>query len=115
VADTYADPEKGTGAVKMTPAHDFNDWAVGERQGLRAINVMTTRAAMWLKGNADFAEGCDPEDLGRVIEALDGLDRYEARDWIVRWPRRKAGSTASTPTATWSPTATARRSPSSPT
>jgi valyl-tRNA synthetase len=84
VADAYADPEKGTGAVKMTPAHDFNDWAVGERQGLRAINVMTTRAAMWLKDNPDFAEGCDPEDLGRVIEALDGLDRYEARDWIVQ-------------------------------
>jgi valyl-tRNA synthetase len=84
VADTYADPEKGTGAVKITPAHDFNDWGVGERAGLRAINVMTTRAAMWLKGNADFAEGCDPEDVGRVIEALDGLDRYEARDWIIR-------------------------------
>jgi valyl-tRNA synthetase len=84
VADTYADPEKGTGAVKITPAHDFNDWGVGERAGLRAINVMTTRAAMWLKGNADFAEGCDAEDVGRVIEALDGLDRYEARDWIVQ-------------------------------
>jgi valyl-tRNA synthetase len=84
VADTYADPEKGTGAVKITPAHDFNDWGVGERAGLRAINVMTARAAMWLKGNADFAEGCDAEDVGRVIEALDGLDRYEARDWIVQ-------------------------------
>jgi valyl-tRNA synthetase len=35
----------------------------GERQGLRAINVMTTRAAMWLKDNPDFAEGCDPEGL----------------------------------------------------
>jgi valyl-tRNA synthetase len=84
VADTYADPEKGTGAVKITPAHDFNDWGVGERAGLRAINVMTTRAAMWLKGNADFAEGCDADDIARVIEALDGLDRYEARDWIVQ-------------------------------
>ncbi len=84
VADTYADPEKGTGAVKITPAHDFNDWGVGERAGLRAINVMTTRAAMWLRDNADFAQGCDPEDVGRVIEALDGLDRYEARDWIVQ-------------------------------
>ena len=84
VADSYADPEKGTGAVKITPAHDFNDWGVGERAGLRAINVMTTRAAMWLKGNADFAEGCDADDIARVIEALDGLDRYEARDWIVQ-------------------------------
>ncbi|WP_371037294.1 valine--tRNA ligase [Rhodosalinus sp. FB01] len=84
VADDYADPEKGTGAVKMTPAHDFNDWAVGQRTGLRAINVMTPRAGMWLRDNPDFAEGCDPDGLARVIEALDGLDRYEARDWIVR-------------------------------
>jgi len=84
VADDYADPAKGTGAVKMTPAHDFNDWAVGERQGLAAVNVMTTRAAMWLKDNRDFAEGCDAEGLARVIEALEGADRYEAREWIVQ-------------------------------
>jgi valyl-tRNA synthetase len=84
VADDYADPEKGTGAVKMTPAHDFNDWAVGERTGLRAINVLNTRAGMFLKDNADFAEGCDAEGVARVIEALDGSDRYEARDWIIQ-------------------------------
>ncbi len=83
VADSYADPDKGTGAVKMTPAHDFNDWAVGERTGLQAINVMTPRAAMWLKDNADFAEGCEDWGLTRVIQALDGLDRYKAREWIV--------------------------------
>jgi valyl-tRNA synthetase len=84
VADAYADPAKGTGAVKITPAHDFNDWEVGQRAGLRAINVMDTRAQMALRGNADFAEGCDPDAIARLIEALDGLDRYEARDWIVR-------------------------------
>jgi len=84
VADAYADPEKGTGAVKMTPAHDFNDWAVGSRTGLPAINVMNPRAGMWLRDNADFAEGCDADGVARAIEALDGLDRYEARDWIVR-------------------------------
>ncbi len=42
VADAYADPAKGTGAVKITPAHDFNDWEVGQRCGLAAINVMDT-------------------------------------------------------------------------
>jgi valyl-tRNA synthetase len=89
VADAYADPEKGTGAVKMTPAHDFNDWAVGQRQGLRAVNVMTPRAAMWLKDNNDFAEGCDAEGLARVIEAINGADRYEARDWIVQAAREE--------------------------
>ncbi|MCY4261610.1 MAG: valine--tRNA ligase [Rhodobacteraceae bacterium] len=80
VADTHADPTKGTGAVKITPAHDFNDWSVGERCGLPAINIMTGRATLALRNNAEFLEGCDvlPEALN-----LDGLDRYEARKRIV--------------------------------
>ncbi|MFX8860263.1 valine--tRNA ligase, partial [Acinetobacter baumannii] len=40
VADSYSDPEKGTGAVKMTPAHDFNDFEVGRRHGLDMIVVL---------------------------------------------------------------------------
>ncbi|MEO0681588.1 MAG: valine--tRNA ligase, partial [Pseudomonadota bacterium] len=80
VADAYADPEKGTGAVKMTPAHDFNDFEVGKRQGLRAINVMTPRAEMFLEGNAAFLDGCAP--TGEAM-ALEGLDRYAARARIV--------------------------------
>ncbi|MGA1267671.1 MAG: valine--tRNA ligase [Gemmobacter sp.] len=83
VADSYADPTKGTGAVKMTPAHDFNDWAVGQRQGLRAINILDTRARLKLRDNADFAAGCDPEAVARVVEALEGADRYAAREWVV--------------------------------
>ena len=83
VADEYADPEKGTGAVKITPAHDFNDMEVGKRTGLRAINVMTTRAAMFLRGNDDFAQGCPADMIGAAIERYDGMDRYEARDAIV--------------------------------
>ena len=83
VADDYADPEKGTGAVKITPAHDFNDMEVGKRTGLAAINVMTTRAAMFLRDNADFAEGCPADMIGAAIERYDGLGRYEARDAIV--------------------------------
>jgi valyl-tRNA synthetase len=67
------------------------------------------------EGQPDFAEGCDADGLARVIEAIDGADRYEARDWIVAERRaRKAGSTGSTPTGTWSRMATARRSRSSP-
>ncbi len=80
VADEYADPEKGTGAVKITPAHDFNDWEVGQRRGLRAINVMGRRGEIVLKDNADFWEGTDP---GEELADLDGLDRYEARELIV--------------------------------
>lgn len=80
VADEYADPEKGTGAVKITPAHDFNDWEVGRRAGLRAINVMDTRARITLEGNDDFLDGAEPTPEAM---ALHGLDRYEARARII--------------------------------
>ena len=80
VADPHADPEKGTGAVKITPAHDFNDWDVGVRCGLRPINVMTTRATMNLRDNEEFLDGC--EASGEALN-LHGLDRYEARRRIV--------------------------------
>ncbi|MFO1106186.1 MAG: valine--tRNA ligase [Amaricoccus sp.] len=84
VADAYADPAKGTGAVKITPAHDFNDWDVGKRAGLRVINVMGTRGQIFLNGNNDFWEGIDPSN---VIGNLDGMDRYKARDAIVTLAR----------------------------
>ncbi len=87
VADTYADPTKGTGAVKITPAHDFNDWGVGERTGLPAINVMTPTAAMWMAGNDDFARDCPADDVARCVQMFDGADRYEARDMIVTTAR----------------------------
>ena len=80
VADRHADPTKGTGAVKITPAHDFNDWEVGQRAGLPAVNVMTPRAEMMLRDNDEFLDGCDVSD--EVLE-LDGLDRYQARERIV--------------------------------
>jgi valyl-tRNA synthetase len=46
VADAYADPEKGSGAVKITPAHDFNDYQVGKRQGLEVLNILDDRARL---------------------------------------------------------------------
>ncbi|MDE2739906.1 MAG: class I tRNA ligase family protein, partial [Paracoccaceae bacterium] len=80
VADSYADPTKGSGAVKITPAHDFNDWEVGKRTELPAINVMTSKARMYLKENTDFLGNLNiPES---TLE-LDGLDRFEARNRIV--------------------------------
>ena len=84
VADPYADPEKGTGAVKITPAHDFNDWEVGQRHNLRAINVMDTRANIALEGNSEFWEGAHPGD---ALADFHGLDRYAARDLIVTLAR----------------------------
>jgi valyl-tRNA synthetase len=83
VGDAYADPDKGTGAVKITPAHDFNDWGVGQRTGLRVINIMDTRATIALDGNADFAEGCPADMIARAVELFHGRDRYEARDALV--------------------------------
>ncbi len=67
VGDEYADPEKGTGCVKITPAHDFNDYEVGKRHDLEMINIFTDDAAI----NDDCPA------------AYRGLDRFEARKVIV--------------------------------
>jgi valyl-tRNA synthetase len=67
VADEYSDPEKGTGAVKITPAHDFNDFEVGKRHGLEQINVLDDRARI--------NDAAPP--------AYRSLDRFEARKRIV--------------------------------
>jgi valyl-tRNA synthetase len=84
VADAYSDPEKGTGAVKITPAHDFNDFDVGKRHKLRAINIMTTEAALNLRDNEDFLEGLDStSELENTLGALHGQDRFAARKRVV--------------------------------
>ena len=83
VADTYSDPEKGTGAVKITPAHDFNDFEVGRRHGLRMINVFGPQAEIRLEGNDDFLEGLPESDTLMALLAMEGIDRSEARKRIV--------------------------------
>ncbi|MDH6229733.1 valyl-tRNA synthetase [Mesorhizobium soli] len=85
VADEYSDPEKGTGAVKITPAHDFNDFEVGKRHKLRAINIMTTEATIYLKDNEDFLEGLEVTPARQELwNQLNGMDRFEARKLIVQ-------------------------------
>ena len=85
VADEYSDPEKGSGAVKITPAHDFNDFEVGKRHKLRAVNVLTVEAAINIKDNEDFLDGLEATELQRgVWDQLHGLDRFEARKLIVK-------------------------------
>ena len=54
VGDDYSDPEKGTGAVKITPAHDFNDFEVGRRHHLPMINVLDVEAQLDLDGNIEL-------------------------------------------------------------
>jgi valyl-tRNA synthetase len=83
VADEYSDPEKGTGAVKITPAHDFNDFEVGKRHKLPLINIFGTEAQLALAGNEDFLSGLTQSDDLKAVMALDGLDRFEARKRII--------------------------------
>ncbi len=83
VADDYADPEAGTGAVKITPAHDFNDFEVGKRHDLPQINILDIEGRVALAGNADFAAGVTGDEIAATIAALDGLDRFEARKRVV--------------------------------
>ncbi|HXW23405.1 MAG TPA: valine--tRNA ligase, partial [Xanthobacteraceae bacterium] len=83
VADEYSDPEKGTGAVKVTPAHDFNDFEVGRRHGLPLVNIFTAEAHLDLKDNAAFFKDVPPSaDLDETLK-LDGLDRFAVRKIVV--------------------------------
>ncbi|MFT3671751.1 valine--tRNA ligase [Aestuariivirga sp.] len=82
VGDDYADPEKGTGAVKITPAHDFNDFDVGKRHNLAQINMLDQFGKLDLKGD-DFVAGVAPSDELSKTLAMHGLDRFEARKQIV--------------------------------
>ncbi|MEP2815655.1 MAG: valine--tRNA ligase [Alphaproteobacteria bacterium] len=67
VADHYADPEKGSGAVKITPGHDFNDFEVGKRAGLEIINILDAKAHL----------------NENVPEKYQGMERFKARDAIL--------------------------------
>lgn len=67
VADAYAAPEKGTGAVKITPAHDFNDFEVGKRHDLEIINILSEDATL----------------NSNVPNEYVGLDRFDARKKII--------------------------------
>jgi valyl-tRNA synthetase len=82
VADEYSDPEKGSGAVKVTPAHDFNDFEIGKRHNLPRISVLDQEAALNLVGNEDYLRGL-PEASREFAEEFHGLDRFVARKRIL--------------------------------
>ena len=84
IADEYSDPEKGTGAVKITPAHDFNDFEVGRRHDLPLVNVLDAQAHLKLAANDAFLRDVpgSPE-LDQTL-AYDGLDRFVVRKKIVQ-------------------------------
>ncbi len=84
IADEHADKEKGSGCVKITPAHDFNDYEVGKRHGLTMINVMTPDATIRAQGECFFTNGEENSAMAAAIPAeLAGLDRYAARKAVV--------------------------------
>ena len=68
IADEYSDPEKGSGAVKITPAHDFNDFDVGKKHSLEIINIFDENASILV---SEFTKG------------YEGLDRFKARKNII--------------------------------
>ena len=84
IADEYSDPEKGSGAVKITPAHDFNDFEVGKRHALPMVSILTAEAELLLDANPDFIQGVQPNpQLTQTIQTLHGLDRFVARKRVV--------------------------------
>ncbi len=96
IADDYVDREFGTGAVKITPAHDFNDYAIGQRHALQPINIFTKEAKIvsdmdWHR----FNRSTNPTPINEVSDVIDmasdigipekywGLDRYDARKVVL--------------------------------
>ena len=84
VADEHADMEKGSGCVKITPAHDFNDYEVGKRQNHLLINVFSKDATILEQAEIFNLKGQpQPEEDASLPAKYAGLDRFEARKQIV--------------------------------
>ena len=89
IADEHADPEKGTGAVKITPAHDFNDFEVGRRHNLPMINVLNPDATM--NENTPYAGLTTMEAREKTIAALTDLglmDKIEDHPMVIPYGDR---------------------------
>ena len=83
IFDNYSDPEKGSGAVKITPAHDFNDFEVGKRHGLDMINIFDANASINENGGEDF-QGLDRfKARKKVLEILKAQNLYIKEEKIV--------------------------------
>lgn len=86
IADEYVEPEFGTGAVKITPAHDFNDFEIGRRHHLKPINILDYDANLSLDKNEDFFCNLDisSEKLISFVKEFHGLERNEARKKLTQ-------------------------------
>ncbi|RIA32110.1 valyl-tRNA synthetase [Ectopseudomonas oleovorans] len=84
IADDYCDPEFGTGCVKITPAHDFNDYEVGKRHNLPLINIFDKNAAVLAQAQVFNIDGSVNGEIdGSLPAEYAGLDRFVARKQIV--------------------------------
>jgi valyl-tRNA synthetase len=83
VGDEHVDPEFGSGCLKITPAHDFDDYEVGKRHSLPLINVFDRDARILAEFTVLTFEGYAAEHGEKAPEAYAGLDRFEARKKIV--------------------------------
>ncbi|MCV2223302.1 valine--tRNA ligase [Pseudomonas mercuritolerans] len=84
IADDYCDPEFGTGCVKITPAHDFNDYEVGKRHNLPLLNIFDKNAHVLPAAQVFNLDGTLNESIdGKIPAEFAGLERFEARKQIV--------------------------------
>ncbi|MFI8431642.1 valine--tRNA ligase, partial [Pseudomonas sp. NPDC078863] len=84
IADDYCDPEFGTGCVKITPAHDFNDYEVGKRHNLPLLNIFDKNANVLPAAQVFNLDGTLNDSIdGKIPAEFAGLERFEARKQIV--------------------------------
>ncbi len=84
IADDYVDMEFGTGCVKITPAHDFNDYEVGKRHSLPLINILTDEASILATATIYNIDGTENNEIDGSLPAnYAGLDRFAARKQII--------------------------------
>lgn len=100
VADDYSDPEKGSGAVKVTPAHDFNDFEIGKRHGLPQISVLDQEAASALSATRTICAACLLAPTSSPPSSTRSSASPRARRSSRGW-RSSASWSGSSPTLTW--------------
>ena len=84
VADDHANMEKGTGCVKITPAHDFNDYEVGQRHKLPMVNILTMNADIRQTAECVNSDGSDNDEMDTALpEKYRGMERFAARREVV--------------------------------
>ena len=84
VADDHANMEKGTGCVKITPAHDFNDYEVGQRHKLPMVNILTMNADIRQTAECLNSDGSDNDEMDTTLpEKYRGMERFAARREVV--------------------------------